>query len=125
MEYAPQSIGSTDRVQQLTVKNLEQDERQIMNNRLLVTGLQIETLNPALVVTGSVYKHPRKMEFLMRVIGVDGISIRVFGSGEGGGGKAAVNGYDKMRACVLFDPDTMKQHFAFAAPKCALIPAPL
>lgn len=85
MEYAPQSIGSTDRVQQLTVKNLEQDERQIMNNRLLVTGLQIETLNPALVVTGSVYKHPRKMEFLMRVIGVDGISIRVFGSGEGGG----------------------------------------
>ena len=56
MEYAPQSIDSTDRVQQLMVKNLEQDERQIMNNRLLVTGLQIETLDLALVVTGSVYK---------------------------------------------------------------------
>lgn len=58
----------------------------------------------------------------MGVIGVDGISIRVFGSGGGG---EAVNDYDKMRACVLFDPDTMRQHFAFAAPKCAVIPAPL
>lgn len=59
----------------------------------------------------------------MGVIGVDGISIRVFGSGGGVG--EAVNDYDKMRACVLFDPDTMRQHFAFAAPKCAVIPAPL
>lgn len=69
MEYAtppspPHGLGdSTGRVQQLCCnygKNLEQDERQIMNNRLLVTGLQLESLDLALVISGGVYKTSSK-----------------------------------------------------------------
>lgn len=50
---------STGRVRQLScnyVENLGQDERQIRSNHLLVTCLQMEDLDLALVISGGVYK---------------------------------------------------------------------
>lgn len=76
-----------------------------MINRLLVTCFQMGDLDLALVIYGGVYKTSSKD----CVLGVcDWCWWDIYQSIRLRKG-AAVNGLDKMRACVPFDSDALRQ----------------